>query len=203
MLLALRPSLDTIHHPPQADTLLGIRLEPCFHALTNAFQTTVDRHPHLNLALDVRAGIEQDVEAVRPYIRLPVPLERLADFVLSSGRRAEAALVRAHCLNVLAEEQAVHNTSEPVVVELPSPRPALADLGAVLLRRLPVSDELHVLLEGTYVDAAPEVDKDHPARRPVARAVRKPLIRKSLCLELGLRRGKSDVVETQQAIISL
>ncbi|TKW53133.1 hypothetical protein CTA1_5995 [Colletotrichum tanaceti] len=186
--------LDLAHEAPQPDAPLTVALEPSLHPLPDAAHAPEHRHPGAVLGGDVRARVEQHVEALGPYLRLPVALQALADAVPAAGG-ADAALVAPHRLDVLAKEQAVHDAGEAVVVHLPRPRAALAHLGAVLRARLPVGHEPDVGLEVAHVDAAAKVDERHAPRAPPVGAVGAVLRRQ--------RRVVGAAVEAEQAVVHL
>ncbi|KAI6754376.1 hypothetical protein HG530_012890 [Fusarium avenaceum] len=157
--------LKLAHNTLESNASLTVSLQPRLHSLPDALH----RPEHRHLAAILRATccgsswVEQKLEAVRPYVSLPVSLETFADLVAST-RLAESALIASYSLDVFAEEKRVDRARETVIIDLPCPWSTLTHLGAVLCTGLPVGDKLNLRHKSTHVNTATKVNEYNTTR---------------------------------------
>src|SRR4051794_5537550 len=71
------PNLHLPDQPPQPDPPLTIPFQPPFHLLPDPSHAVQNRHPPRLLLLDTLPRVQQQIKALSPNVRLPIPLQAL------------------------------------------------------------------------------------------------------------------------------
>ena len=211
--LSFRLSLpNPLFNPPQPGLQPSVpsaafSTQPLLHAMPTLPQALGTRHLAAHLTLQVRSRVQQNLKQRRPKVRLPVPLQPFPQLILllppntttTPSFAIRLLVIHDHVLDVPAKQQTVDDARDAPVIDLVRPGPHLAHLGAVLLARFPVRDELHVVFERAHVDASAEVDQTEPLCSP-ARAAVGLVSGVPVLLVVGLRQADEAVVGFEVAV---